>query len=313
MKKQVLVVAMALGVSGAFAQDLTSKKGEPILPEAEDWAISMNADPIFSFIGNAFNGNTGNAAPAVSWLNTDQTIVGKKFIDEKSAYRVLVRLGFTNQTHKNLVVDNSATTAPVFPEQAAMVTDKYSVKNTNIGIGVGKEWRRGKTRLQGYYGADAMVWISMSGEKYTYGNEMTAVPTGPGQTSTPTTTDFTTALPGGGYASGPVASRTIKTKSGMTFGIGVRAFIGAEYFILPKISIGAEYGLGLGYQMQGKGKITTEEQQVVSGTNQVAEIERESAGASTFGIDTDLNQGTIFGFHGSNVGGTASLRATFHF
>ena len=158
-------MALALGVSGAFAQDLTSKKGEPILPESGDWAISMNADPIFTFVGNAFHGSAATGAPGVNWLNGNQTIVGKKFIDEKSAYRVLVRLGFTNQTYKNLVADNSETTAPTFPDQPAQVTDKYSTKNTNIGIGVGKEWRRGKTRLQGYYGADAMIWISMAGDK----------------------------------------------------------------------------------------------------------------------------------------------------
>ena len=107
MKKSVLVIALAFGVTGAFAQDLTSKKGEPILPEAEDWAISMNADPIFEYVGNAFNGNTGNNAPAVDWLNGNQTIIGKKFIDEKNAYRVLVRLGFTNQTYKNMVASDA--------------------------------------------------------------------------------------------------------------------------------------------------------------------------------------------------------------
>ncbi len=74
MKKPVLIAALAFVVTGAFAQDLTSKKGEPILPEANDWAISMDATPIFNFVGNAFNGNTNNGAPGVNWLNGEQTI-----------------------------------------------------------------------------------------------------------------------------------------------------------------------------------------------------------------------------------------------
>ena len=41
-------------------------------------------------------------------------------------------------------------------------------------------------------------------------------------------------------------------------------------------------------------------------------VERKSEGSSKFGIDTDLNQGNIFGFKGSNTG-TTSLRVTFHF
>jgi len=312
MKKSVLVVALAFGVSGAFAQDLTSKKGEPILPEAEDWAISLNADPIFEFVGNAFNGNTGNGAPGVNWLNSNQTIIGKKFIDDKNAYRVLVRLGFNSSSYRNFVTDDAQTTAPTFPEQNAEVEDKFKMSSTNIAIGVGKEMRRGKTRLQGFYGADAMIWISTSKTKYEYGNVITPVPSGAGQTTTPTSTQWD-ASTGAVLGETPDGTRDIQNKSGMTFGIGVRGFIGAEYFILPKIAIGAEYGWGLGFQMMGKGKVTTEEQGLDgSGTNQVAEIERESAGSSKFGIDTDLNQGNVFGFKGSNTG-TASLRVTFHF
>ncbi len=309
MKKSVLMIALAFGVTSAFAQDLTSKKGEPILPEAEDWAISMDADPIFQFVGNAFNGNTSNSAPATGWLNNNQTIIGKKFIDEKNAYRVLVRLGFTNQTYKNMVTDDADVTVPVFPATTGMVEDKFKMKNTNIAIGVGKEMRRGKTRLQGYYGADAMIWISSSSMKMEYGNTMTGNPTAAGQTATPTSTTWNTST-GAVSSVGPAASRSLSSKSGMTFGLGVRGFIGAEYFIFPKIAVGAEYGWGIGYQMSGKGKSVVE---TTGGTGPTTgEVETVTSGSSKFGFDTDLNQGTIFGLRGSNTG-TGSLKVTFHF
>lgn len=306
MKKSVLVIALAFGVSSAFAQDLTSKKGEPILPEAEDWAISFDATPVFQFVGNAFSGYTGqNGAPSVNFLNSNQTIIGKKFIDEKSAYRVLVRLGFTNQTTKANITDATLTTAPVYPAVPAMKEDKMSVKSTNIGIGVGKEMRRGKTRLQGYYGADAMLWISMSGSKYTYGNVLA---TGAVPVTVANSTNFGSNIGTDIYGN---ASRLTKTKSGMTFGIGVRGFIGAEYFIFPKISIGAEYGWGIGYQMSGKGKQT--EESIGGAPAAVGTLESETAGSSKFGFDTDINQSNMFNFHGSNSAGAATLRATFHF
>jgi len=129
MKKSVVMIALAFGVSSAFAQDLTSKKGEPMLPESGDWAISMNVDPIFTFIGNAFNGNTSNSAPGANWLNGEQTIIGKKFIDEKSAYRALVRLGFTNQSTKAMIADATVTTAPTYPATPSMVEDKMKMSN----------------------------------------------------------------------------------------------------------------------------------------------------------------------------------------
>jgi hypothetical protein len=103
-------------------------------------------------------------------------------------------------------------------------------------------------------------------------------------------------------------SRPVLNKSGMTFGIGVRGFIGAEYFIFPKIAIGAEYGLGLGYQMTGKGRSQVQAQG--GSPLQVANVDYQVAGSSRFGFDTDINQGKLFGF--SNAG-TASLKVTFHF
>ena len=304
MKKQVLVVALALGVSGAFAQDLTSKKGEPMLPEAGDYAISMNVDPIFTYLGNAFHGTaaTGNT-PGTNWLNGQQTIVAKKFIDEKSAYRLVIRLGFTNQTTKAMISDASVTTPPTYPATPAMVEDKMHVNNTNIGIGVGKEMRRGKTRLQGFYGADAMIWLSMAGTKYDYGNALSVTP----PVGVGSSTNFGSNMTTDAYGNN---ARVLSQKSGMTFGIGVRAFVGAEYFIMPKISLGAEFGWGIGYQMTGKGKETVES--IGGATPTVGQVETKTSGSSKFGFDTDLNQGTIFGFHGSNTG-SASLKATFHF
>ena len=63
MKKSVLALALAFGVTTAFAQDLTSKKGEPILPEAGDWGISTDATPFLNYAGNFFGKSAFNSAP----------------------------------------------------------------------------------------------------------------------------------------------------------------------------------------------------------------------------------------------------------
>jgi hypothetical protein len=317
MKKQLLTISFLLGASALFAQDLTSKKGEPVLPEADDWAISMNADPLFEFIGNAFNGSRKNKAANTSWLSASHTIVGKRFINEKTAYRVMLRIGVVNQTFKNMVANDAEYgTVFNFPEKQGQVEDKYRHSNMNLCIGAGKEWRKGKTRLQGYYGADLMIWLGSSTDKFSYGNEMSAannIATGGGSTTTTPTTTYWNASPdsaqfGKPDSAGASVSRPLLYKSGKTFGIGVRGFIGVEYFIFPKIAVGAEYGLGLGYQVTGKGRRQMQEQG--GSPLQVANVDDEVAGSSDFGLDTDMNQGKIFGF--SNAG-TASLKITFHF
>ena len=99
------------------AQDLTSKKGEPILPEEKDWAISFDAVPFLNYVGNLFSGNTSvNTSPGANWVDpATMTITGKKFITAKNAYRGTVRLGLLSTKVSALVEDAATTTPPVFP------------------------------------------------------------------------------------------------------------------------------------------------------------------------------------------------------
>ncbi len=67
--KNLLIAALAVFTIGASAQDvnLKSKRGENFLPEKGDWAIGFNADGIFQYVGNSFNGNVDNGAPSVTY------------------------------------------------------------------------------------------------------------------------------------------------------------------------------------------------------------------------------------------------------
>jgi hypothetical protein len=308
MKKLFFSIFMLVLAAGIFAQEveqpttgaLVSKKGEAYLPESGDWAISFDASPVFEYVGNAFNGNTFNQAPGATWLNQNRTIVGKLFLDDKTAIRAIVRLGFGNSSRSNMVDDVTVTTAPVYPALFPTVEDKLVTKGTSIAIGGGYEMRRGKTRLQGYYGGDIMIWVSSSSDKYTYGNKLTNLLSANGISS-----NFGSNLDLDQYGN---SARVTSYKSGMTIGVGIRGFIGAEYFIFPKIAIGAEYGWGVGFQKVGKSKREIES---TNGTI-VSTISEEGTGTSAFGFDTDINQNNPLDLNGSNTG-TATLRVTFHF
>jgi hypothetical protein len=299
MKKSVLALAMAFGVTSAFAQDLTSKKGEPILPEAGDWAIGVEANPFLNYLGNAFNNSTSNTAPTWNFGTGQNTIIGKMFKDEKTAYRAVVRLGLNSQTERAQIGDASVTTPTPFPGVATMKEDKWKHSETRIGLGAGMEMRRGKTRLQGYYGGEVMIWMSSEKDKYTYGNSLVAGGSNPVGVNTSTTTDFgsnyTTNTEGG-------AARITEWKSGSTIGFGIRGFVGAEYFILPKISLGGEFGWGIGISSMGKSSTTHES---IGGTGpSVGTQTIEGAKSGSLTIDTDQ---TNFG------SSAASLRLMFHF
>lgn len=228
MKKIFLFCASVALVSTMNAQ-LTSKKGENYLPEAGDYAIGADASSMLSYFGNMLNGGT-NTGFGMNYTNGGAAITGKKFVTDKMAYRGMVRLGFGSSS----VTTPSGTSEDV-------VTNSYN----NIALGGGVEYRRGSTRLQGYYGAMAMVGLGGSSTSYEYGAPV-------------------------------VDGQITESKAGSTFGLGVRAFVGAEYFVLPKISIGGEFGWGLGFSSTGASETTVQGAPVATGGK-----------SSSFGLDTD--------------------------
>ena len=208
MKKVALLFsAVAIMSASASAQELKSKKGENFLPEKGDWSIGFNADGIFSYIGNAFNGTSGNEAPSVDFQEVG-TFVGKRFTSDKTADRYMANLGINSDKNG----DNTAS-------------------GFDLTLGYGKEWRKGKTRLQGFYGADAMINVNSSTTKTVAGTTTTTV------------------------------------KSGLGFGVGAQGFIGAEYFIFPKISMGAQYTYGLMLGVDGKSTTSVTGQPDVEGVS----------------------------------------------
>jgi len=267
-KKTILLFAFAFMATSIFAQVMTSKKGEPYLPQAGDWAISIDGSSFLDYAGNFIGGNGSNNAPRFDFLSVNQTIIGKYFIDSVSAYRFGALIGYRTNSNTDLVPAIPATTP------STNVDDVEKVSNTNIGLTFGKEWRKGKTRLQGFYGAEAGVALSSENTQMEYGNILSA--------------------------NNPI-SRLSEIKQGSIFRLGVRGFVGAEYFIFPKIALGGEFGWGLAYSKEGEASSTVESW---SGTT-VTTQETKTGGSSSFSVDSD-NLNSIFG-------SAATIRLTLHF
>lgn len=312
MKRSITIIALALVATGAFAQDLTSKKGEPMLPEAGDWALGIDASPFLNYAGNFFGKSASNGSPTVNFLSTNNAITGKYFTDASTAYRASLRIGFGSNTSRDMVADRSASLTPAnYPTVDPMKENVWKHSSTNIGLSGGMEMRKGKTRLQGYYGGELGFFISTSKDKFTYGNALS--------TSTTNPVDVTNAdaFSGAGNINSSLPAtgvnglaRATERKNGTTFSFGVRGFIGVEYFILPKISLGGEFGWGLGLSTTGKSTTTYES---VGNTSTPGNVKEDSIGNTTvttskngsFGIDTD-NTNSFFGSSGT-------IRLNFHF
>jgi hypothetical protein len=291
--KPLFTVVAVLFASIAIAQTpptnssetiLLSKKGEQILPEAKDWALSVDASPFLTYTGKLLS-NAGADAPAVNSLaNYPLTIGGKYFISAKQAYRARVRIGIASQTINNSVVDNQNTTL-----DTVYIKDSRKSSATNVTLAFGKEFRRGKTRLQGFYGGEGIIGISTGKSIYSYGNTFSNL------NVSPTSTDFVTptAL---GYASAPANSRIQSESNGTGIKVAARGFVGAEYFIFPKMSIGLEFGFSLMYFNQNDGKLSSESWDAAAGS--VKNKTLAKSGSRGFGIDNDNSGGAIMlNFH----------------
>lgn len=271
MRKSIALVALAFGVTSAFAQDLTSKKGEPILPEAGDWGIGIDANPFLNYAGNFFGKTNNNVAPGFNFFTQNQTITGRYFLDATHAVRGSFNIGFNSNTINQPVAQlPSNPTNTVFPNPTNIVQNSWKNGGTTIGIGAGYEIRKGKTRLQGYYGGDVGFMVTTNSDKFTYGNALVASTT-PSMVVTPSSADNFTGTNNGYAANNVLAStpliqnnganvdaRITSRNNGTSFMFGVRGFVGAEYFILPKMSIGGEFGWGIGFQHVGAQSMTLE-------------------------------------------------------
>ena len=262
MKKLfTILTVVAISTTITFAQDLTSKKGENYLPESGDWSIGFDATSTLDYFGNLLNSSA--SAPTTTYVAEERfenTIYGKLMTSDNEAWRV--RLGFKmyKEVDNEDVSDNSSSDAD------ATVTDKYTEGETNINLWLGKEYRRGSARLQGVYGAEAGLGINSRTQKMDFGN----------------------SEENGGVG-------MIKNKEGMNFGISLRGFIGFEYFMMPRMSIGGEYGWSFAFLSKGGGSTTT------------ATWDGSSSGEDT----TDNANDSELGFKNDDAAGSLVLRMYF--
>ena len=297
MKRMILCVCLAVATTGTMAQN-TSKNGHQITPEANDWGLGIDVNPLFNYMGNMFNGNTGNSSPSWDYVKNSPvpyTITGYMLKDENTAYRGKIRLGIGSTKLTNYVSDDNDTIAAL-PNQT--VEDTYKASQTNILIGAGIQKMRGKHRVKGYYGAEVELGLMGGKNTYEYGNAMTVLNTSP--TST-VESSWTTSSPYSASAS----SRTTEEKMGSGFYFGVRGFVGVEYFVAPRISVAGEFGWGIGLLSQGEGETTTQTVDFAGTAPAVVSETTKSGKSSFFGADTD--SGSAF------TQSSGSLRMTFYF
>ncbi|MBO7050538.1 MAG: hypothetical protein J6W42_08000 [Bacteroidaceae bacterium] len=213
-------------------------------PETGNYAISVSAVPMTQYIGQFFNGAAANSYDEFggqAYIGNDvntapfrkitplMSVSGKYFLDDETALRVNLGLIYQRAYTQYYADDDAEHALNPFSQQK--VIDTRLTKNTGMSLMAGLEKRVGKERLQGVYGAGVLFAMNNMVRKYTYGNEITDINQAPSESNGGTVAPLT------GFA----YNRLLKNYNlGASMHAGIVTFVGVEYFLLPKMSIGGE-------------------------------------------------------------------------
>lgn len=334
MKTKLLLLVLALGFWRAEAQDVPAEKGgtdevplnkhgREILPKAGDIALGFNTIPILNLVFDALSDDGSNADELVQYTAaSNNQITGKYFLDSKTAIRARLGINTLGGSITNPVQDAAAlheaslgTPDDIAAAQLLTVDDKITFRKSNWMISAGIEKRRGYRRLQGFYGAELGVGGSGSRESVSYGNAYSDqyVIEYTNNFNTLSTTNVNPTLPGR-------TERTTEMRHRGGFRVGVRGFIGVEYFIFAKISVAAEYGWSYSIATRRAATITREVyNNGQNGPDVFTEEVKTDSRESLRGFSVDNNSGGAFSLNNTLNGNTAltggagSLTLLFHF
>lgn len=303
MKKIVSCLLVAMLALPAFAQEAATAEKGSYLPEAGEFAIGFNLNPFTNFVGKMFNNSTDasidNTAIGGSGLlwNPDVESVGSPFplvsIQGKYMFRDNLGLRFNaglllhRTKNQEYVIDDAAVVAD--PLSRDKVTDAHKFSRTGGSLSLGIEYRVGQRRVQGVFSGSALYAFYTQNSKYTYGNAITDINQRP-SCAFDTWESLNTAMPN---------ARKLNDYTGDgTHTIGLAGSVGVEFFVAPKIALGAEVNLALLYTWT---------------PNKYVEYEGYNTLTSQVENYTDLKapKSSNFVFGTQNIG--ANLYMTFYF
>src|SRR5690554_4394870 len=116
------------------------------------------------------------------------------------------------------------------PLSQNQVEDRRIELSNNYDLKLGYQMFRGKNRLRGFFGGDLFFGYAKYSEEFEYGNQMTVL------NPAPSTAAY----------SGSADQRPLTINYGAKVSLGLGAFTGAEYYLMPGVCLGAEMGLVYG-------------------------------------------------------------------
>lgn len=241
--KHILTILTAIALcSLPFTAQAQSE--EDYLPKAGDLGLSVSANPLSQIATGVYYTPT---QPLVS-------IAGKYMVSDKSA--LFLNVGWIyNYNHNNYYANDDAALY-LDPFSRAKVIDTEENQITGLNVSFGGERRVGKGKVQGVFGGGIMYAFSYYDIRYSYGNAITSINQQPSINDDIYYYDATVEnpdVPGVSY------QRYLnKFNTTPTHYIGLTGYAGVEWFVAPKVSVGAKLYLTAAYRFSSGDYYTAE-------------------------------------------------------
>lgn len=288
MRRYILLLAMCLTpIAMVSAQEESVKQ---YLPEKGDIAIGIDVAPLFKYVGNLFNNSTDNTLESlggepftedidgfnVDDIAPDVSIMGKYMFTNNWALRANIGLMIRSNTARAYVADDAAILNNPLSEEKLI--DKRNIQRHGMSAMLGAEYHRGSRRVQGIFGGGLLVGFNKSVTNYTYANALTNINQSP--------SSAWNTMSNNGY-------RTLKKRTASNIFFGIYGSVGVEWFVAPKIALGAEVDLSLYYVRGGQEYAFSEGYNKL--LNKVdTRYDIESPGDSAFRLGTENLGGSLY-------------------
>ena len=231
------------------------------LPEAGEFSIGFSVDPFAIFLGQMFStaGATPNNYTRGQYEIGGQRMLTAPLVSIMGSYMLTNQLGV--KANIGFIIDHQRTLYNVQDDKAlfenpfsyASVQDQKIAGQYGGSFSAGIEYRLGKKRVQGVFGAGLVYAFQTRATKYSYGNAMTSmnqVPTVARELG-PTGDNVYGAAPIAGYYSATRLINDAASAAGQDafwHRFGLYTTVGVEWFVAPKIALGMNVNLDLLYR-----------------------------------------------------------------
>lgn len=242
----VATVAFADGADKPSPEERAKRDYTSWLPAQGDMSIGFSLDPVNTLLGTMFKDSeytpsfdlTGDPLLNQELPNSLVSIMGTYMLTDNLGIRANLGFGLFIKNYNAYAINDAA--VMLDPLSNAKVIDQFGYKSFSGSFALGVEYRLGKRAVQGVFGGGLNYACGTASMNYAYGNAITEMNQNPTISEPGLYQEVVPYLP---------SARPLSIHSAdLIHKVGAYGSIGIEWFVAPKVALGANVNIGVYYE-----------------------------------------------------------------